>query len=86
MASLYKVPNWSSKLNKVKDDLEQRLLNGDIRFKDKLSTLKKYYRQKDNFSLTDIWAVLVISEIVKEVRERDIIFGKREREHFVDLS
>ncbi|XDV34163.1 hypothetical protein PO909_004359 [Leuciscus waleckii] len=67
MASLYKVPNWSSKLNEVKDDFEQRLLNGDVRFKDKLSTLKKYYRQKDNFSLTDIWAVLVISEIVKEI-------------------
>ncbi|KAK7124536.1 hypothetical protein R3I94_018794 [Phoxinus phoxinus] len=67
MASLYKVPNWSSKLNEVKDDFEKRLLNGDVRFKDKLSTLKKYYRQKDNFSLTDIWAVLVISEIVKEI-------------------
>lgn len=77
MASLYKEPNWSSKLNEVKDDFEQRLKNGHVRFKDKLSTLKKYYTQKDNFSLTDIWAVLFISEIVKEVRERDILCLKQ---------
>jgi len=75
MASLYKVPNWSSELNIVKDDIKQRLLKGEVRLKDKLSTLKKYYRQKDNFSLTDIWAVLFISKIVKEVRERDIMFN-----------
>ncbi|XP_039534882.1 cytosolic phospholipase A2 gamma isoform X2 [Pimephales promelas] len=69
MASLYKVPNWSSELNIVKDDIKQRLLKGEVRLKDKLSTLKKYYRQKDNFSLTDIWAVLFISKIVKEATE-----------------
>lgn len=69
MASLYKEPNWSSKLETMKDDFAQRPVGGHIRFEDKISKLKKYYRQKDTFSLTDIWAVLVVSEIVNEVRE-----------------
>ncbi|XP_048058392.1 cytosolic phospholipase A2 gamma-like isoform X4 [Megalobrama amblycephala] len=69
MASIYKEPNWSSNLEAVKDDFVQRLLQPDISFKKKLVTLKKYYRQKDNFSLTDIWAVLVLSKIVKKIDE-----------------
>lgn len=68
MASLYKEPNWSSNLEAVKDDFVQRLLQPDVSFKKKLLTLEKYYRQKDNFNLTDIWAVLVLSKIVKKVR------------------
>lgn len=68
MASLYKEPDWSSNLEAVKDDFVQRLLQPDVSFKKKLLTLKKYYRQKDNFSLTEIWAVLVLSKIFKKVR------------------
>ncbi|KAK9957850.1 hypothetical protein ABG768_012054 [Culter alburnus] len=69
MASIYKEPNWSCNLEAVKDDFVQRLLQSDVSFKKKLLTLKKYYRQKDNFSLTDIWAVLVLSKIVKKIDE-----------------
>ncbi|XP_048058386.1 cytosolic phospholipase A2 gamma-like isoform X2 [Megalobrama amblycephala] len=69
MASLYKEPNWSNKLETMKDDFAQRPEGGHIRFEDKISKLKKYYRQKDTFSLTDIWAVLVVSEIVNEIDE-----------------
>lgn len=68
MASLYKEPDWSSRLEEVRDDVIQRLTGDGVCFLDKLSILEKYY-QKDNFSLTDIWAALVISEVVKEVRK-----------------
>lgn len=68
MASLYKEPDWSSRLEEVKDDIIRRLTGDGVSFMDKLSILEKYY-QKDNFSLTDIWAALVISEVVKEVRK-----------------
>ncbi|XP_051526381.1 cytosolic phospholipase A2 gamma isoform X2 [Myxocyprinus asiaticus] len=71
MASLYKEPDWSSNLEKVKDDIIQRLVGAEISFRDKLSTLKKY-SQKDNFSLTDIWSALVISKIVKEIDEHAV--------------
>ncbi|ROL45812.1 Cytosolic phospholipase A2 gamma [Anabarilius grahami] len=75
MASLYKEPNWSSNLEAVKDDFVQILLQPAVSFKKKLLTLKKYYRQKDNFSLTDIWAVLVLSKIVKKgVRRQTLDF------------
>ncbi|KAA0710197.1 Cytosolic phospholipase A2 gamma [Triplophysa tibetana] len=60
MASLYKEPDWSSRLEEVKDDIIQRLTGDGVGFMDKLSILEKYY-QKDNFSLTDIWAALVIN-------------------------
>ncbi|XP_051948335.1 cytosolic phospholipase A2 gamma isoform X2 [Xyrauchen texanus] len=71
MASLYKEPDWSSNLEKVKDDIIQRLVGAEISFRDKMSTLKKY-SQKDNFSLTDIWSALVISKIVKEIDEHAV--------------
>lgn len=67
MASLYKEPDWSSRLEEVKDDIIERLAGDGVSFMSKLSVLNKYY-QKDNFSLTDIWAALVVSRVVKEVR------------------
>uniref|UniRef100_A0A671LUK6 PLA2c domain-containing protein n=1 Tax=Sinocyclocheilus anshuiensis TaxID=1608454 RepID=A0A671LUK6_9TELE len=69
MVSLYKEPNWSSKLEKVKEDIKNKL-GGNISFKEKFKKLKKYYREKDNFSLTDFWAVLYITMIVKEIDEQ----------------
>ncbi|XP_065144268.1 cytosolic phospholipase A2 gamma isoform X1 [Paramisgurnus dabryanus] len=71
MASLYKEPDWSCRLEEVKNDIIQRLTGGGVSWMDKLSKLIKYY-QKDNFSLTDVWAALVISEIVKEIDERPL--------------
>uniref|UniRef100_A0A672PPJ2 PLA2c domain-containing protein n=1 Tax=Sinocyclocheilus grahami TaxID=75366 RepID=A0A672PPJ2_SINGR len=69
MVSLYKEPNWSSKLEKVKEDIQNKL-GGNISFKEKCKKLKRYYREKDNFSLTDFWAVLYITMIVKEIDEQ----------------
>ncbi|XP_052388572.1 cytosolic phospholipase A2 gamma [Carassius gibelio] len=69
MVSLYKEPDWSSKLEKVKEDIKNKL-GGRIRLKEKFKKLEKYYREKDNFSLTDFWAALVITMIVKEIDEQ----------------
>ncbi|XP_056336049.1 cytosolic phospholipase A2 gamma [Danio aesculapii] len=69
MASLYKEPNWSKKLEVVKDDIIQKLVGPDVSLMDKYVALKEYYREKDNFSLTEVWAVLFISKMVKEIDE-----------------
>ncbi|XP_056597321.1 cytosolic phospholipase A2 gamma isoform X1 [Triplophysa dalaica] len=78
MASIYKEPDWSSRLEEVKDDVIQRLTGDGVCFLDKLSILEKYY-QKDNFSLTDIWAALVISDVVKEIDENPLSHQRRKQ-------
>ncbi|XP_052454574.1 cytosolic phospholipase A2 gamma-like [Carassius gibelio] len=67
MASLYREPDWSTKLETVKDQIIERLSGPGVSFKDKLAKLKKYYYEKDHFSLTDVWAVMVVTEYVKEI-------------------
>ncbi|KAL0194376.1 hypothetical protein M9458_012672, partial [Cirrhinus mrigala] len=65
MASLYKEPNWSTKLETVKDKIIKRLNGPAVSWGDAFDKLKEYYR-KHIFSLTDIWAVMVVTEFVKE--------------------
>ncbi len=60
--------NWSSKLEAVKYDFIQKLVDRHVSFKNNISELTKYYREKDNFSLTDIWAALFITKIVRGER------------------
>ncbi|KAI4876220.1 hypothetical protein NFI96_017954, partial [Prochilodus magdalenae] len=69
MASLYNTPNWSTKLETVKDKIVQRLAEGRISWSDKHQKLVKYYSENENFSLTDVWSALTVSEMVKEINE-----------------
>ena len=68
MASLYKEPAWSTKLDTVKNNIVQRLADGSVSLKEMGQKLAKYYSEKDNFSLTDVWSVLIVSNMVNEVR------------------
>uniref|UniRef100_A0A8C1PV38 PLA2c domain-containing protein n=1 Tax=Cyprinus carpio TaxID=7962 RepID=A0A8C1PV38_CYPCA len=72
MASLYKEPNWSTKLETVKEKIIERLSGPGVSLTDAMAKLKKYYYGKDFFSLTDVWAVLVVTSYVKEIDERTL--------------
>ncbi|XP_050957868.1 cytosolic phospholipase A2 gamma isoform X1 [Labeo rohita] len=71
MASLYKEPDWSTKLDTVKDKIIKRLSGPEVSWGDAYAKLKKYHK-KDNFSLTDVWAVMVVTEYVKEIDEQKL--------------
>ncbi|XP_026099175.1 cytosolic phospholipase A2 gamma-like isoform X1 [Carassius auratus] len=68
MASLYQEPDWSTKLETVKDKIIERLSGPAVSWGDAFDKLKKYYK-KDFFSLTDVWAAMAITEYVKEIDE-----------------
>ncbi|KAK7172514.1 hypothetical protein R3I93_002583 [Phoxinus phoxinus] len=72
MASLYQEPDWSTKLESVKDKIIQRLSGPAVSGRDLFAKLKKYYYGKDFFSLTDIWAVIVMTTFVKEIDEHTL--------------
>ncbi|KAK7163918.1 hypothetical protein R3I94_002588 [Phoxinus phoxinus] len=72
MASLYQEPDWSTKLESVKDKIIQRLGGPAVSGRDLFAKLKKYYYGKDFFSLTDIWAVIVMTTFVKEIDEHTL--------------
>ncbi|KAK7172515.1 hypothetical protein R3I93_002583 [Phoxinus phoxinus] len=72
LASLYQEPDWSTKLESVKDKIIQRLGGPAVSWGDALAKLKKYYNGKDFFSLTDVWAVMVITAYVKEIDEHTL--------------
>uniref|UniRef100_A0A8C1I007 PLA2c domain-containing protein n=1 Tax=Cyprinus carpio carpio TaxID=630221 RepID=A0A8C1I007_CYPCA len=72
MASLYKEPDWSTKLETVKNKIIERIRGPEVSLTDKLAKLKKYYYGKDLFSLTDVWAVLVVTSYVKEIDEHTL--------------
>uniref|UniRef100_A0A8C2K791 PLA2c domain-containing protein n=1 Tax=Cyprinus carpio TaxID=7962 RepID=A0A8C2K791_CYPCA len=69
MASLYQEADWSTKLETVKDKIIRRLSGPGVRWTDALAKLKKYYYGKDIFSLTDVWAVMLVTTYVKEIDE-----------------
>ncbi|KTF97464.1 hypothetical protein cypCar_00023353 [Cyprinus carpio] len=72
MASLYKEPNWSTKLETVKDKIIERIRGPEVSLTDPMAKLKKYYYGKDLFSLTDVWAVMVVMSYVKEIDEHTL--------------
>ncbi|XP_067264355.1 cytosolic phospholipase A2 gamma-like [Chanodichthys erythropterus] len=72
MASLYKEPDWSTKLEAVKDKIIKRLSGPKVSWTDALAKLKKYYKKKDLFSLTDFWAAMVVTTFVKEIDEHTL--------------
>ncbi|KAL6461095.1 hypothetical protein MHYP_G00310610 [Metynnis hypsauchen] len=69
MASLYKKLDWSTKLETVKENIVQRLADGSVSYLKMGLKLAKYHSEKDNFSLTDVWAALIVSHMVKEIDE-----------------
>ncbi|KAL1273593.1 hypothetical protein QQF64_026407 [Cirrhinus molitorella] len=70
MASLYQEPDWSTKLDIVKDKFVKRLSGPEISWTDAFAKLKKYYHGKDFFSLTDVWAAMFVTSYVKELNEQ----------------
>ncbi|XP_067264368.1 cytosolic phospholipase A2 gamma-like [Chanodichthys erythropterus] len=72
MASLYQEPDWSTKLETVKNKIIKKLSGPGVSWKEAFDKLKKYYYGKDHFSLTDIWAVMVITSYVKEIDEHTL--------------
>ncbi|XP_067295750.1 cytosolic phospholipase A2 gamma isoform X2 [Pseudorasbora parva] len=72
MASLYQEPDWSTKLEAVKDKIVQRLNGPEVSWTDASAKLKKYYYEKDLFSLTDVWAVMVVTMFAKEINEHTL--------------
>ncbi|XP_048042474.1 cytosolic phospholipase A2 gamma-like [Megalobrama amblycephala] len=72
MASLYQEPDWSTKLETVKDKIIQRLNGPGVSWTDALDKLKKYYYEKDHFSLTDVWATIFVTGFVKEIDEQKL--------------
>ncbi|XP_048036379.1 cytosolic phospholipase A2 gamma-like [Megalobrama amblycephala] len=72
MASVYQEPDWSTKLETVKNKIIKRLSGPEVSWKEAFAKLKKYYYGKDHFSLTDIWAVMVITSYVKEIDEHTL--------------
>ncbi len=67
MASLYQEPDWSTKLETVKDQIIKRISGPEVSHGDAFAKLKKYYDGKDFFSLTDVWAVMLVTTYTKEV-------------------
>ncbi|XP_051973674.1 cytosolic phospholipase A2 gamma-like [Xyrauchen texanus] len=72
MASLYQEPDWTSNLEAVKQEIVQRLSGDGVSWSEAFSKLKKYYYEKDIFSLTDVWAVMVVTSYVKEIDEHTL--------------
>ncbi|XP_017575577.2 cytosolic phospholipase A2 gamma-like [Pygocentrus nattereri] len=72
MASLYKEADWSTKLVTVKDNIVRRLADGSVSWIEMHTKLAKYFSEKDNFSLTDVWAALTVSNMVKEIDEHKL--------------
>ncbi|XP_048042711.1 cytosolic phospholipase A2 gamma-like isoform X2 [Megalobrama amblycephala] len=71
MASLYQEPDWSTKLETVKDKIIQRLSGPGVSWTDAFDKLKKYYG-KDIFSMTDVWAAMFVTNFVKEIDEHTL--------------
>ncbi|KAL0194265.1 hypothetical protein M9458_012561, partial [Cirrhinus mrigala] len=70
MASLYQEPDWSTKLETVKNKIIERLNGPGVSWGDTYKKLKKYWestgRNEKDFSMTHIWAAMAITTYVKE--------------------
>ena len=66
MASLYEKANWAADLVQFKA-IEQRMMQDKVGIEETVALVKKYHRLNDNFTLTDIWAALVVPQVVRKV-------------------
>ncbi|KAG7268571.1 hypothetical protein CRUP_003180 [Coryphaenoides rupestris] len=71
MASVYERPSWSSDIEQLKS-VAERIGKDSVSIWNRVWHLIKYYRQNDNFSLTDVWAALVVPEFVKKIDESSL--------------
>ncbi|KAK1785699.1 hypothetical protein P4O66_019048, partial [Electrophorus voltai] len=69
MASAYQEPDWSKQMETVKQNIIQKLTSDQVSYHKTCCKLRKMC-EKDNFSITDIWAVLIVSSVVKEIDEQ----------------
>uniref|UniRef100_A0AAY5ERK3 PLA2c domain-containing protein n=1 Tax=Electrophorus electricus TaxID=8005 RepID=A0AAY5ERK3_ELEEL len=69
MASAYQEPDWSKQMETVKQNIIQKLTSDQVNYHKTCCKLRKMC-EKDNFSITDIWAVLIVSSVVKEIDEQ----------------
>ncbi len=71
MASLYQEPDWLTKLETVKDKINKKLSSSKVSWGDAFAKLKKYWerggKNGEDFSLSDVWVVMVVTTYVKEV-------------------
>ncbi|XP_076866511.1 cytosolic phospholipase A2 gamma-like [Brachyhypopomus gauderio] len=68
MSSVYKEPDWSTKMETVKQGVIKKLNSGQVSKSEQYKRLEKM-TERDNFSITDIWSALVVSNEVKEINE-----------------
>ncbi|XP_076866515.1 cytosolic phospholipase A2 gamma-like [Brachyhypopomus gauderio] len=68
MSSVYKEPDWSTKMETVGKNIIQRLVSGHVSQSEQHKKLEKLFK-RDNFSLTDIWASCIVPSVVKEIDE-----------------
>ncbi|XP_056154018.1 cytosolic phospholipase A2 gamma-like [Lampris incognitus] len=72
MSSIYECQNWSSCVEDVKDKVVKRISYDSVGMFARVKKLVNYYRSRDHFSLTDVWAALVVPLIVKEIDETNL--------------
>ncbi|XP_066531638.1 cytosolic phospholipase A2 gamma-like [Hoplias malabaricus] len=73
MASVYDKKDWSTNLETLNKNIIQRLAEGSVSWSAIGEKLVKYYNEKkDNFSLTDVWAAVIVSKMVKEINENKL--------------
>ncbi|KAL1273590.1 hypothetical protein QQF64_026404 [Cirrhinus molitorella] len=78
MASLYQEQDWSTKLETVKDKIVKRLSGPGVSLVDAFAKLTLYHNEKDILSLTDLWAVMIVTKFVKKI-DRSMITDQQYR-------
>lgn len=72
MSSLYEECDWSNDFEKVLKKIVHRLGHDSVDFSTQKTKLLKYYKENDNFSLTDVWSCFLVPTIVKEIDEHTL--------------
>ncbi|XP_035380965.1 cytosolic phospholipase A2 gamma-like [Electrophorus electricus] len=68
MAAVYKESDWSIRMETVKQNIIQRLGSGKVSHSVQYNKLKKMC-ERDNVSVTNIWAACFVSSVVKEIED-----------------
>ncbi|XP_067295953.1 cytosolic phospholipase A2 gamma-like [Pseudorasbora parva] len=80
MASLYEEPDWSTKLDTVKDKIIDRISGSGVSWIERVLRMLKCYQNKEFFNFTDFWAATVITDYVKEIDKHNLT------DHWAQLS
>ncbi|XP_076866600.1 cytosolic phospholipase A2 gamma-like [Brachyhypopomus gauderio] len=68
MSSVYKEPDWSTKMETLEQNIIQRLVSGHVSQSEQYKKLMEISK-RDNFSMTDIWALWFVCDILNEIDE-----------------